>query len=77
MYYNSNYTIDMTKKIKRQTIKQRKTRKSKSKGKGKGQKGGFYPSVYDGVVRATLLAPFAARQAYDFWNRRKTRKSKK
>jgi hypothetical protein len=56
----------------------RKIRKTKRKlNKCKGQKGGFYPSVYSGVTGAALLAPFAARQAYDFWNRRKTRKSKK
>jgi hypothetical protein len=59
----------------RKTKKIRKTRKTK-KGKGKGQKGGFYPSIYSGISSAAYLAPFAAKQAYRFWNSRKTRKNK-
>jgi hypothetical protein len=65
--------------MKKQTKKIRKS-KTKTKGKSKtskGQKGGFYPSIYSGISSAAYLAPFAARQAYDFWNRRKSRKTRK
>lgn len=51
-------------------MKKRTTRKSKN------LKGGFYPSVYSGITAAAYLAPFAAKQAYRFWNSRKTRRSK-
>lgn len=31
-------------------------------------KGGFYPSVMEGVRASTVLLPFAARQAYRLYN---------
>lgn len=51
--------------------------KKSRKIKIKKQKGGFYPSVFHGVTNAAMLAPLAFRQAYNFWSRRKTRRSKK
>ncbi len=55
----------------------RYTRKSRSRSKRKNQKGGFYPSIYDGVARASLLAIAAARQGYRLWSNRKQRKTRK
>jgi hypothetical protein len=45
----------------------------------KKQKGGFYPTVMEGVRSAGVLSFLAARQAYRLWNNSKltTRKSKK
>ncbi len=45
----------------------------------KNQKGGFYPSVMEGVRAAGVLSFLAARQAYRLWNnsKLKTRKQRK
>ncbi len=57
----------------RSRILRRKIMKSKSKTR-KVLKGGFYPSIYGGVSTAVYLAPAAAKQAYRFWNSRKSRR---
>jgi len=50
----------------------RKTRKQMQM-----QKGGFYPSVFEGVRNASLLMPLVLRQAYRMFSKtRKTKKSK-
>jgi hypothetical protein len=50
---------------------------SKIRRKTKKQKGGFYPSIYDGVARASLLAFAAATQGYRLWSNSKKRKTRK
>ena len=60
-------------KMRRQRQRQRQTRR-------KGQKGGFYPSVYNGIMGASMLAPLIARQMlrmYETSNKTRRRKSKK
>jgi len=42
----------------------------------KNQKGGFYPSVFEGVRNAGLLVPLVLRQAYRLWGTKKTKKTK-
>ena len=42
----------------------------------KNQKGGFYPSVFEGVRNAGLLVPLVLRQAYRLWGTKKAKKSK-
>ena len=62
----------------RYTKKSSKYKKSSKSKKTRTQKGGFYPSIYDGVARASLLAFAAARQGYRLWsNSKKTRKQRK
>jgi hypothetical protein len=57
---------------KRASKTKRKTRKQMQK-----QKGGFYPSVFEGVRNASLLMPLVLRQAYRMFSKtRKTKKSK-
>ena len=58
----------------RYTKKSNKFKKSK---KTRKQTGGFYPSIYDGVARASLLAFAAARQGYRLWSNSKKRKTRK
>lgn len=41
------------------------------------QKGGFYPSVFEGVRGAAMLTPLAMRQAYRLWSSRKARSGKR
>jgi hypothetical protein len=52
--------------MKRQTKKQRKP-----------LKGGFYPSVFEGIRGAAMLTPLAVRQAYRLMSSRKTRSGKR
>jgi ATP-binding cassette subfamily F protein uup len=41
----------------------------------KGQKGGYYPSVYEGIRNATILLPAVARQAYNLWKKSRKRRT--
>lgn len=52
-----------------------KRQKAKSQKGKRTQKGGFYPSVFEGVRNASILMPLALRQAYRMFSG--TRKSKK
>jgi len=54
----------------------RKTRTRKGQTR-KAQKGGFYPTVFEGVRNASMLIPLAARQVYNMWKSvRATRRRK-
>ena len=54
---------------KAQRVKTKKTTKTKK------QRGGFYPSVFEGVRNASILMPLVLRQGYRMFS--DTRKSKK
>ena len=42
------------------------------------QKGGYYPSVFEGIRNAAILMPAVARQVYNMWknSKRLTRKKR-
>lgn len=73
-----NYPYTKMRPSRKYTQRLRKTSKGRRLPSSKLLKGGYYPSVYSGITSAMILAPSAARQAYNLWKaRRKTRKSKR